>query len=324
MQDGPLQRYRSMVFKGELAPDTAQELAAEKLQLLGNRLAQYTEPRLGDLLNPFKRRVAPEGLYLYGGVGRGKTLLLDLFFEAVPFTPKRRVHFQEFMAEAHDAIERARKAAADPIASAAEEITSSAALLCFDELEITDIADAMILGRLFQHLFASNVVIVATSNTPPGELYRGRLNRPLFQPYIALIEQRMETHELEAAKDYRLEKLQGNDLYLTPADARAGAAMDLSWRKTHGAGVRGSSDPQPQGPQRPRAASRAWGRSLLLCRSLRGAAWAPRLSAHRPHLSYADGGGDPGARPRAAQRRAAPHYPDRRALRQRRRVDRLG
>ncbi len=155
MQDGPLQRYRSMVFKGELAPDTAQELAAEKLQLLGNRLAQYTEPRLGDLLNPFKRRVAPEGLYLYGGVGRGKTLLLDLFFEAVPFTPKRRVHFQEFMAEAHDAIERARKAAADPIASAAEEIASSAALLCFDELEITDIADAMILGRLFQHLFAS-------------------------------------------------------------------------------------------------------------------------------------------------------------------------
>jgi len=260
MQDGPLQRYRSMVFKGELAPDTAQELAAEKLQLLGNRLAQYTEPRLGDLLNPFKRRVAPEGLYLYGGVGRGKTLLLDLFFEAVPFTPKRRVHFQEFMAEAHDAIERARKAAADPIASAAEEITSSAALLCFDELEITDIADAMILGRLFQHLFASNVVIVATSNTPPGELYRGRLNRPLFQPYIALIEQRMETHELEAAKDYRLEKLQGNDLYLTPADARAGAAMDLSWRKLTG---RECGDPQTLNHK---------GRSVLVPQAERGVA----------------------------------------------------
>ena len=236
MDDGPLQRYRAMVFKGELVPDTAQELAAEKLQLLANRLAHCTEPRLGDLLNPFarKRRAIPEGLYLYGGVGRGKTMLLDLFFDSVRFAPKRRVHFQEFMAEAHEAIERARKAAADPIGSAAEEIAASAALLCFDELEVTDIADAMILGRLFQHLFARNVVIVATSNTSPRDLYRGGLNRPLFQPFIALIEQRMETHELEAAKDYRLEKLQASDLYLTPADAGAEAAMDASWRKLTG------------------------------------------------------------------------------------------
>jgi cell division protein ZapE len=148
MDDGPLQRYRAMVFKGELVPDTAQELAAEKLQLLANRLAHCTEPRLGDLLNPFarKRRASPEGLYLYGGVGRGKTMLLDLFFDSVRFAPKRRVHFQEFMAEAHEAIERARKAAADPIGSAAEEIAASAALLCFDELEVTDIADAMSWG----------------------------------------------------------------------------------------------------------------------------------------------------------------------------------
>jgi cell division protein ZapE len=234
MQDGPLQRYRAMVEKGALAPDIAQELAAEKLQLLSQRLAQYTEPRLGDLLNPFKRRVAPEGLYLYGGVGRGKTLLLDLFFEAVHFAPKRRVHFQEFMAEAHEAIERARKAAADPIGSAAEEIAECAALLCFDELEVTDIADAMVLGRLFQRLFASNVVIVATSNTAPRDLYRGGLNRPLFQPSIALIEERMETYELETAKDYRLEKLQGSDLYLMPLDARAEAAMDASWLRLTG------------------------------------------------------------------------------------------
>ena len=166
MQEGPLQRYRQMVQAGELAPDTAQELAVEKLQLLANRLAQCSEPRLGDLL-PFasrRRRLAPEGLYLYGGVGRGKTMLLDLFFETVHYAPKRRVYFQEFMAEAHEAIERGRKAAADPIASAAAEIANEAALLCFDELEVTDIADAMILGRLFQQLFASNVVMVATSN----------------------------------------------------------------------------------------------------------------------------------------------------------------
>ena len=201
MQDGPLQRYRQMVQARELAPDIAQELAAEKLQLLANRLAHYSEPGRGVLL-PFarRRRTAPEGLYLYGGVGRGKTMLLDLFFEFVHYAPKRRVHFQEFMAEAHEAIERGRKAAADPIASAAAEIASDAALLCFDEFEVTDIADAMILGRLFQHLFASNVVIVATSNTGPRDLYRDGLNRQLFTPFIKLMEERMEVYQLEVGQ----------------------------------------------------------------------------------------------------------------------------
>ena len=163
---------------------TLEELAAEKLQLLANRLSQYSEPRLGSLL-PFgrRRRSVPEGLYLYGGVGRGKTMLLDLFFDAVHYAPKRRVHFQEFMAEAHEAIDRGRKEATDPIASAAAEIASNAALLCFDEFEVTDIADAMILGRLFQHLFASSVVIVSTSNTAPRDLYRDGLNRQLFLPF---------------------------------------------------------------------------------------------------------------------------------------------
>jgi cell division protein ZapE len=234
MQDGPLQRYRQMVAAGELAPDTAQELAAEKLQLLANRLAQYSTPRLGDLLPFGRRRSAPEGLYLYGRVGRGKTMLLDLFFETVQYAPKRRWHFQEFMADAHEAIERGRKAAADPIAQAAQEIASEAALICFDEFEVTDIADAMILGRLFQHLFAADVVVVATSNSAPAELYRDGLNRQLFLPFIWLIEQRMEAHELESAKDYRLEKLHGSDLYLTPNDARAAAAMDASFRKLTG------------------------------------------------------------------------------------------
>jgi cell division protein ZapE len=224
-----------MVDAGVLAPDVAQELAAEKLELLANRLLQCAEPNLGVRFNPFARkRQAPEGLYLYGGVSRGKTMLLDLFFDAVPFAPKRRVHFQEFMAEAHDAIERARKSAKDPIASAAQEIAADAALLCFDELEVTDIADAMILGRLFQHLFAKDVVIVATSNSAPRDLYRDGLNRELFLPFIAMIEQRMETHEIEATKDYRLEKLHGSDLYLTPLDARAKAAMDLNWRTLTG------------------------------------------------------------------------------------------
>lgn len=236
MTGGPLHRYRSLVLKGALAPDTAQELAAEKLQLLANRLAQYAPPSIGARLNPFarKRRESPEGLYLYGGVGRGKTLLLDLFFEDARFAPKRRVHFQEFMVEAHEAIDRARKNAADPIKSAAEEIAAEAALLCFDELEITDIADAMIVGRLFQHLFARDVVMVATSNSAPAELYKDGLNRQLFLPFIALIEERMETYELAAAKDYRLEKLHGSDLYFTPADGRARGAMDAIFLKLTG------------------------------------------------------------------------------------------
>ncbi len=233
MSDGPLSRYRSMVSKGVIAPDTAQELAAEKLQLLANRLQNYTQPRLGGLLFG-RKRPAPEGLYLYGGVGRGKTMLLDLFFEAVHFAPKGRVHFQEFMADAHEAIDRGRKAASDPIAATADEFAASAALLCFDELEVTDIADAMILGRLFQNLFQRNVVIVATSNSAPADLYRGGLNRQLFLPTIGLIEARMETCELEAARDYRLQKLQGSDFYLIPADARARSAMDASFRKLTG------------------------------------------------------------------------------------------
>jgi cell division protein ZapE len=291
-----------MVEARELAPDTAQELAAEKLQLLANRLAQYSEPRLGRLL-PFarRRRSAPEGLYLYGGVGRGKTMLLDLFFETVHYAPKRRVHFQEFMAEAHEAIERGRKAAADPIASAAAEIANEAALLCFDELEVTDIGDAMILGRLFQQLFASNVVMVATSNTAPRDLYRDGLNRQLFTPFIKMIEARMETHELESAKDYRLDKLHGSDFYLTPADARAEAATDASFRKLTGRTRGEQQTPPPQGPQHRCAASGTWRGALQLCRSLRGATWAPRLSAHRAQFSHADDRGDPGARTRAAQ-----------------------
>lgn len=233
MTGGPLQSYRAMVWNGVIAPDTAQELAAEKLELLANRLRNYAQPGFGARLFS-RKRAAPEGLYLHGGVGRGKTMLIDLFFEAVDYAPKRRVHFQEFMADAHDAIGRGRRVAGDPIESAADEIADGAALLCFDELEVTDIADAMILGRLFQNLFLRNVVIVATSNSAPRDLYRGGLNRQLFLPTIRLIEERMEAHELEAARDYRLERLHGSDLYLVPADARARRSMDESFRKLTG------------------------------------------------------------------------------------------
>jgi cell division protein ZapE len=150
MDDALLQRYRAMVLRGELAPDPAQALAAEKLGALANRLAQFSQPRRSGMLAQLtrKHRTASEGLYLFGPVDRGKTMLMDLFFDSVPLKQKHRVHFQEFMIEAHEAIDRARKeASGDPLRSAAGEIAKDAPLICIDELEVTDIADAMIVGR---------------------------------------------------------------------------------------------------------------------------------------------------------------------------------
>lgn len=237
MDDGPLQRYRAMISAGELVPDQAQHLATEKLQLLANRLATYTPPARTDFFSFFtrKRGEVPEGLYMFGGVGRGKTLLMDLFFETVPFTPKRRAHFHEFMSDVHERIAEARAAHdGDPIPHVAETIAQEAKLLCFDELHVTDIADAMILGRLFTGLFQAHVVLVATSNVPPRGLYKDGLNRALFEPFIELVEDRVELLQLEAAKDYRLEKLQGAELYFTPPDGSAEEAMAALWRRLTG------------------------------------------------------------------------------------------
>ncbi len=237
MNKGPLQRYRSLVDAGSLEPDPAQLLAAEKLELLANRLAQYEPPAKTDFFSFFTRKngEVPQGLYLFGGVGRGKTMLMDLFFETVAFEPKRRVHFHEFMAEVHDLIARFRTLnEGDPIPATAQAIASEARLLCFDELHVTDIADAMILGRLFTGLFEAGVVMVATSNTPPNQLYKHGLNRPLFEPFIETIEDRLEVLQLEAAADYRLAKLQGTQLYFSPADKKAGKAMRETFARLTG------------------------------------------------------------------------------------------
>lgn len=237
MEQGPLRRYREMVESGAIVADSAQFLAAEKLQLLANRLAHYDPPAKTDFFSFFTRRggAVPEGLYIFGGVGRGKTMLMDIFFETVPFAAKRRVHFHEFMADAHERIARVRKKhEGDPIPAVAKEIAGEARLLCFDELHVTDIADAMILGRLFAGLFEHHVVVVATSNAAPEELYRNGLNRPLFEPFIELVGEKMEVLQLEAAADYRLEKLQGTELYFTPADAKAARAMRAAFERLTG------------------------------------------------------------------------------------------
>jgi cell division protein ZapE len=165
-------------------------------------------------------------------------MLMDMFFEHVDFGPKRRVHFHEFMSQTHDRIAAARKqVTGDPIPAVASEIVRESRLLCFDELHVTDIADAMILGRLFKSMFEDGTVIVATSNARPRELYRNGLNRNLFVPFIAMIEERMEVVEMDSAEDYRLQKLAGRQLFFTPADAAARRQMDsifedLTGRKT--------------------------------------------------------------------------------------------
>ncbi|NDU78660.1 cell division protein ZapE, partial [Actinomadura sp. DSM 109109] len=169
--------------------------AVEAFSALESKLVKYRPSRSGGLLKRLftDNDAPPRGLYIHGEVGRGKTMLMDLFYAATKFKPRRRLHFHAFMSEVHDLIAEARKTAAgDPIPQVARRLARRARLLCFDELHVTDIADAMILGRLFDGLFEAEVVMVATSNVPPAELYKDGLNRQLFQPFIDLITSKME------------------------------------------------------------------------------------------------------------------------------------
>ncbi|WP_245496369.1 cell division protein ZapE [Lichenibacterium ramalinae] len=233
-----LDRYRARVARGELQPDAAQEAVAGRLDALAASLAAggADRPSLFGRLFGAKPEEPPRGLYVVGDVGRGKTMLMDLFYEAAAAEPKRRVHFHAFMADVHARIHvwrELRKRGAvkgdDPIPPVAEAIAAEARLLCFDEFAVTDIADAMILGRLFTALFADRVVVVATSNVEPENLYRDGLNRTLFLPFIALLQRRMETVRLEAAQDFRYAKLTEAATWFAPADAAARAALDRAF-----------------------------------------------------------------------------------------------
>jgi cell division protein ZapE len=239
-----LDSYRQKLAAGELAADPAQALAAEKLELLSRRLAHY-RPGEGDagwlqrLSFGRKREPAPQGLYIYGDVGRGKSMLMDLFFAAAPVEKKRRVHFHAFMQEVHADIFRYRqlpedspekkKGGDDPIRPVAKKIAAAAWLLCFDELQVTDVADAMILGRLFEKLFARGVVVVATSNRAPDDLYQGGLNRPLFEPFIALFKDKLDVLHLAASRDYRLQRLSNERVWFSPPGPAATAALDRAF-----------------------------------------------------------------------------------------------
>ena len=240
-----LGRYRSLVAEGRIEADPAQAELAARLEALGAELVGYRPGRrasaLGRLIGA-RPNGAPRGLYIHGAVGRGKTLLMDLFFEGAPLALKRRVHFHAFMADVHARVHRWRQMRKrgeilgdDPIAPVAAALAGEAWLLCFDEFGVRDIADAMILGRLFAALFAAGVVVVATSNVAPGDLYRDGLNRALFLPFVALMRERLDIVELSARTDFRLEKLARAPVYYCPDDARAEAALDAAFQSLTGA-----------------------------------------------------------------------------------------
>lgn len=242
---GVIERYQARIASGALAPDEAQAEAAALLDDLAARLANQPKPGL------FSKPKPVTGLYLWGGVGRGKSMLMDLFFSVAAVKPKRRVHFHEFMAEVHERLGiwrkmsesdrkrspwRVKSAGDDPIPPVAKQIAAEAKLLCFDEFQVTQIADAMILGRLFDQLFQRGVTVVATSNRHPDDLYKDGINRQLFLPFIAELKQRCDVRQLISSRDYRLDRLVEAPVWYAPLNAASKAALDQAWdRLTLGA-----------------------------------------------------------------------------------------
>src|SRR5579885_2248648 len=239
-------QYAAGVAAGRVEEDSAQLAIIKRMAQLEARIVEHRLARkssaLGWLFAGRESALPPiKGLYIYGEVGRGKTMLMDFFFESSPVVRKRRAHFHEFMLDVHERLRAIRQKmkfgeyqGEDPIRRVADDLAAEAWLLCFDEFHVTDIADAMILGRLFAHLFERGVVLVATSNVPPSDQYKDGLNRSLFVPFVRLLEQHVETVRLDARADFRLEKLAGMPVWYVPADGGADAALDLAWRRLNG------------------------------------------------------------------------------------------
>jgi cell division protein ZapE len=240
--------YDARIRAGEIRPDPDQAAAVAALaRLEADFAAQDPEP---GLLARLRRRPPPpvRGVYLVGPVGRGKSMLMDLFYETVPAPAKRRTHFHVFMGEVHRLIDAWRKGdraarrarfgqhkGDDPIPPVADEVAGAARLLCFDEFQVTDIADAMILGRLFEALFARGVTLVATSNRPPDELYKNGINRQLFLPFIDLLKRHAEVVTIAGPHDYRLDRLRAAGAWFSPIDPDNERRFDALWQEMLGA-----------------------------------------------------------------------------------------
>ena len=244
---GPLAAYRGLLAAGALHADPVQAMAVAKLESLANAVASY-QPAQGQggwlgrfgfgnhggrqlvwLADDGMEGVGKQGLYLYGDVGKGKSMLMDLFYDSVAVASKRRVHFHEFMRDVQIRLNALRQDKSvkdpDPIPRLARDIAQESWLLCFDELQVTDIGDAMILGRLFQSLFEQGVVLLITSNRPPDDLYKDGLQRDRFLPFIALLKERLDVLELAAERDYRLGRDRDATVYYTPASPATEAKL---------------------------------------------------------------------------------------------------
>lgn len=235
----PIGAYRALIDNGEITSDPRQEYAIGQLQSLEQALEGYAQ-QMGKsgwskrLSFGGGRKPTPKGVYMWGGVGRGKSMLMEIFYNNTSVDDRKHIHFHAFMQEVHRRVHSYREAQQagnvaarkDPLSALSKVIVGQAWLLCFDELHVTDIADAMILGRLFEALFEAGVVVVATSNRPPDDLYKDGLQRELFLPFIELIKQKMEVIELDSPTDYRLERIQHMDAYITPIDENADARLE--------------------------------------------------------------------------------------------------
>ncbi len=227
---GILTEYERRCENGAIRPDTAQRAVAAKLDALAEALK--TAPASGLLARFRKAPPPPKGLYIHGEVGRGKTMLMDLFHSVAGAAPKRRVHFHAFMQDVHKRLHAARQShAQDAIAPVAKALAKEARLLCLDEMQITDIADAMIVGRLFEGMLAAGTVIVTTSNLAPSQLYRNGLNRQLFEPFIRLIGEKLEVVSLDSPTDYRLGRVKAHETFLTPISPAADARLQDLWQR---------------------------------------------------------------------------------------------
>lgn len=237
-----VEKLNALTAKGELQPDAAQMAVARQLDRVLSELKTRKPAKKSSALGwLFARKSSKidliQGLYVFGSVGRGKTMLMDMFFEMAPVAKKRRCHFHEFMADVHNRVHAYRQKLkngevkdADPIPPVAAELLAEAELLCFDEFAVSDIADAMILGRLFTELFAKGCVLVTTSNVIPNKLYKDGLNRSLFLPFVEILQKHVAVITLDSPTDYRMEKLVSLPVYVTPLGDEASETIEAAWR----------------------------------------------------------------------------------------------